>query len=135
MKLTLNQANASDSFTSLGLTLERLKEALQRSPEKDSLVLDATIQRFEFCIELTWKVLKKILEAEGEQVATPRQALSAAYQAGWFDDEALWLGMLKDRNLTSHTYREELALEIYQKIASYHQAMAALYSFLQQQYQ
>jgi hypothetical protein len=27
--------------------------------------------------------------------------------------------MLRDRNLTSHTYREEQALEIYRKINSY----------------
>lgn len=31
--------------------------------------------------------------------------------------------MLDDRNLTSHTYRESLALEFYRRIAAHHAAM------------
>ena len=55
-------------------------------------------------------------------VATPRQAFSSALQAGCIlpEDEATWLGMIQDRNLTSHTYHENLATEIVVRVrASY----------------
>lgn len=31
-------------------------------------------------------------------------------------DESDWLNMLKDRNLTSHTYQEKLSKEIFERI-------------------
>lgn len=34
--------------------------------------------------------------------------------------------MLKDRNLTSHTYQEDLALEIYHRLPAHFAAMMAL---------
>jgi hypothetical protein len=38
--------------------------------------------------------------------------------------------MLNDRNLTSHTYREEYALEIYERLPKHLQAMQRLRSRL-----
>lgn len=99
--------------------LKRLEEALERSASDDDLVMDATIQRFEFTIELCWKALKKLLLEEGIEASTPRNVLQHAYAAKWFDNERIWLDMLRDRNLTSHTYKEEQAREIYEKIFIY----------------
>src|SRR5690554_5023052 len=55
-----------------GHALTRLEEALTRSAEYDDIVIDATIQRFEFTIELCWKALKKKLASEGVETTTPR---------------------------------------------------------------
>ncbi len=51
-------------------------------------------------------------------MATPRQAFSSALQVGFIppEEEAVWISMMKDRNLTSHTYHEQLAEEIVQRI-------------------
>lgn len=78
------------------------------------------IQAFEFTYELAWKTLQKIAQEEGLQVATPRQAFSSALQAGYIppEEEARWIGMIQDRNLTSHTYHESLATEIVERIRS-----------------
>ena len=38
--------------------LERLQLALTKEPDADDMYLDATIQRFEFCFELAWKLMK-----------------------------------------------------------------------------
>ncbi len=35
---------------------------------------------------------------------------------GWLPDEKAWLAMLADRNLTSHTYDEELAQAVYSRL-------------------
>ena len=39
--------------------------------------------------------------------------MQEALQAGLIEDGNLWSDMQKMRNLTSHTYREELANEVY----------------------
>ncbi len=90
------------SLTQLGKLLERLEQALAESPD-NPLLVDASIQRFEFTIELFWKTFRHLLALEGKETFSPKESLQAAYQLGWIRNEAAWLGMLKDRNLTSHT--------------------------------
>jgi len=46
----MTELRAAQSLQHLGRALERLREALQE-PEVNSLVVDGTIQRFEFVIE------------------------------------------------------------------------------------
>ena len=79
----------------------------------DEFTRDATIQRFEFCYELAWKMLKLRLEQEGISALTPRQALQEALQAGLTDDGNVWSEIQRYRNLTSHTYDEQLAEHVY----------------------
>ena len=107
------------SAEKLGRALDRLDEALS-APHTDLLV-DATIQRFEFTVELLWKTLKRALEERGRSVsATPADVLSAAWQADWLeDDEDTWIAMIKDRNLSSHVYDEAGAFDIYSRIPSW----------------
>jgi nucleotidyltransferase substrate binding protein (TIGR01987 family) len=78
------------------------------------------IQAFEFTYELAWKTFQKIAQEEGLRVATPRQAFSSALQAGYIppEEEERWIDMMRDRNLTSHTYHESLATEIVERIRS-----------------
>lgn len=108
-------ADTPRSLKQLESALQKLAEALA-VPRDAPLAVDGTIQRFEFTIELYWKVLKRLLEAEGIQAATPREALRRAFQAGWINDEEAWLEMLQNRNLTSHTYNEALAGQVYDAI-------------------
>ena len=121
----------SDEATQLVLgelarALTRLREAVEEPPE-NPLAIDGTIQRFEFTIELFWKALKRMLAEEGISVATPKEALRAAYKAYWIRDEALWLVMLDDRNRTSHTYKRDLAEEIYAHVKTYLPEMERVY--------
>lgn len=95
-----------------------------------SILRDARIQRFEFCVELAWKAVKRELLADGQESTTPKHALKLAYAAGWLEDESLWLGMLADRNLSSHTYQESLAEAMEKRLPSYALAMRALHGFL-----
>ncbi len=117
----------------LSHALERFRESLNYSPDQP-LVIDASIQRFEFCVELTWKTLKKALASEGVEANTPRECLQQAYVAHWLEDETLWLSMLKDRNLTSRTYKETLALEIFSHLPNYLAAMTALHELLSRKF-
>jgi nucleotidyltransferase substrate binding protein (TIGR01987 family) len=74
------------------------------------------IQAFEFTFEATWKLLKHLAEAEGLAAESPKRALVAAFKLGIVTDEARWLEMLRDRNLTSHVYHVDLAERIFEAI-------------------
>lgn len=102
--------------------LERLAEALVID-EPNALQVDGTIRRFEFCIELCWKTIKRALEKEGIRSTFSRATIKEAYSICWLDDEGLWLSMLEDRNAASHIYDEAMALAIYRRIPAYCRAM------------
>lgn len=91
--------------------LAQLEKAAQQP--KDEFVRDAVIRRFVFTHELAWKILRLRLEREGVVVKTPRETIQEALQAGLIEDGNLWTDMQKMRNLTSHTYRENLAEDVY----------------------
>ena len=95
--------------------VSRLEDAL-RQP-KNEFIRDAVIQRFEFCFELAWKMLRLKLQDEGLAVNTPRETLQQALTAGMLADGNGWSAMQKMRNLTSHTYDESLAEQVYVYVA------------------
>ena len=89
----------------------RLEEACAQP--FSSFIRDSVIQRFEFCWELAWKVLKLRLEQLGVEALNPRDTFRAALGAGLIRDGNAWTEVQKKRNLTSHTYDEALADEVY----------------------
>lgn len=100
--------------------LDRLEKGLKEE-QSNSLVIDGVIQRFEFNYELVWKVLKFYFEYQGlERVNSPRSAFKEAYALGLIENGDDWVDMLTDRNLTSHTYDEQMARKIYRKIRDKH---------------
>jgi nucleotidyltransferase substrate binding protein (TIGR01987 family) len=129
----MTEPKAAQSLHNLGRALERLREALQE-PEANSLVVDGTIQRFEFVIELCWKTLRRLLAAEGILANTPRESLQQAYQAQWLTDETAWLEILRDRNESSHTDDEATARRIYANIKRNFPELERTYAFLQQRF-
>jgi nucleotidyltransferase substrate binding protein (TIGR01987 family) len=94
----------------------RLKEALDEDIS-NPLLYDGVIQRFEFTYELAWKLMKAYLEYEGiAEVNSPRGAFKEAYKAGLIFEGDIWIDMIGDRNLAAHTYNEEMAKAIYNRI-------------------
>lgn len=124
------QDRANQSLTLLGKALHKLNAIMDTPLDEQDYVLDAAIQRFEFVIELFWKTLKHLLREHGIETALPKQAVQEAYAAGWLDDETVWLNMMNDRNVTSHTYRESYALEIYEHIKTYMPEFNSVYEKL-----
>jgi nucleotidyltransferase substrate binding protein (TIGR01987 family) len=85
--------------------------------EKPSIVERAgLIQFFEMAFELAWKLLKDYQEAEGFSISSPREAIKQAYQSELIDKGHDWIDALDDRNLTTHTYNEQIAVAVEQKI-------------------
>lgn len=74
------------------------------------------IQFFEMTFELGCKVLKDYLESEGYMVKSPRETIKQAFQVGIIENGHIWIDALSNRNLTTHTYDEELANKMTQEI-------------------
>ena len=94
-------------FNNFSRVYSLLREALEDGVEPLSqLELEGVIQRFEFTFELSWNLLKDRLEYDGVVIATvtPRNVIREAYSAKLIDDCEVWIDMLTDRNLMSHTY-------------------------------
>ena len=101
------------------------------------IVRDGTIQRFEYTFESVWKLLKLYLaEQEGVICNSPKRCFREAFKASLLTAEevAACLVMTDDRNLTSHTYIEQVAEEIYRKLPRYAALMRRLLSQMEQQY-
>jgi len=89
----------------------RLEDSLNQ--EFTEYVQDSVIQRFEFTFELLWKTLKSYLEIQWFDEKTPRNVLKKSFEIDLIDDIDLFLDMIDIRNLTSHTYDENLAEDVY----------------------
>ena len=94
--------------------VKSLEKALNEP--KNDITRDASIQRFEFCVELAWKTARKIT---GTATTAPKQVIREMAQSGLIDDASLWLEAIDQRNLSSHTYNEELAEKVYAFIKTF----------------
>lgn len=83
---------------------------------------DAAIQRFEFTFEAVWKAVQLHLrEAEGVDIGSPKAAARASLQVGLLDERQTndALTMTDDRNLTVHTYNEQIAEQIVARLSKH----------------
>jgi nucleotidyltransferase substrate binding protein (TIGR01987 family) len=111
--------------------LETLRE-IQREPYS-VIVRDAAIQRFEYTFEIFWKLVKEYLyNYEGIECNSPKSCFREASSVGLLSEEQTitCLEMTDDRNLTSHTYVEEVAESIYEKIRDYNELMDTVFNHI-----
>lgn len=116
----MNLERIEEIYADFKDALVRLKEAGNEDLGKGNIVVDGTIQRFEFTFELGWKLLRAVLDYNGIETDTPRMVIKEAFKSKILRDGDGWIDMLEDRNKTSHIYDEKRALEIYNKIKKSH---------------
>ena len=81
-------------------------------PEND-FIRDATIKRFEFTFEAAWKAMYRWLRARGIDLDEDAYStIPQAFKRRLITDEKRWGDMRRYRNLTSHTYNQQLAVEV-----------------------
>ncbi len=114
----------SEIFDSFKKSLQRLAEVLKE--EKTITTRDSAIKRFEFTVELAWKSIQQFLRAEEIICRSPKQCLEAAFKFGLIKDDPVWTKIIDDRNLTVHTYNEEVAETIYTNLSQYLEPLKAL---------
>ena len=107
-------------FTSYEKALRSLQRVLvrSRSVPGDEDIRDACIQRFEYTYELAFKMLKRQLEQElpssEELDHMPfKEVIRVGAERGLIAVPERWFDYRAKRNMTSHTYDEDKALEVY----------------------
>ena len=111
----LKEIRWKQRFENFDKSYKLLKKYSQK-PIVTELERAGIIQFFEMTFELAWKVLKDYLESEGYIVKSPRETVKQAFQIGLIDNGHVWIDALSNRNLTTHTYDEELAIKMTSEI-------------------
>jgi nucleotidyltransferase substrate binding protein (TIGR01987 family) len=91
--------------------------ARRRANLSDEEVRDACIQRFEYCFELSWKMLKRQIEMELGNASevdgySKRTLFRVAAERGLVSAPEAWFVYLVQRNKTSHAYDARVAAEV-----------------------
>ena len=98
----------------------KLKEFVDtdEGTEKDRA---AIIHSYEYTFELWWKSLQRYLQ-DYETVSEfgPGATIRNAFQFGIIDEGQDYMDLLRDRNLIAHTYKENIAIEIHDRIVKKH---------------
>ena len=94
--------------------LDNFSNAVKLLQEVESLDLkklsqlekEGIIQRFEYTLELAWKTLKDKMEFDGLILdrISPKVVIKEAFQTKYIEQIDVWLEMINDRNLLSHSY-------------------------------
>lgn len=110
--MALNPIRWKQRLQNFQKAIARLEKACQQKSYNE-LELAGLIQTFEFSFELAWKTLKDLLEFEGYDASSPRSAIRTALEAKHITAEQCetLLDALGKRNLLTHTYDEENAIE------------------------
>jgi len=102
----------ASQLTDFHKALVRLKEAAALTPKR-LIHKDATIQRFEFTFELAWKMMQSLVHESTKEIYGPKQVIREAAKLGLIDEPEKWFEFLQQHNLSVHTYKEDLAQEVY----------------------
>lgn len=99
------------------LNLDKLKKAQAIFEKFRQNMIDdrdkaGAVQAFEFCYELSWKVLKRVLQNRGQETGSPRDTFRKAAVEGVLQDPEIWFIFQQKRNLTVHTYESQNLDEI-----------------------
>ena len=124
-------------FDNYKKAFSNLSEAVELSKQKELSKLEkqGLIQAFEIVYELSWNSIRDFYQSQGEtSIQGSRDAFRMAFNRGLISDGEIFMKTIKSRQLTTHTYNEETADEIYYDIVhQYYDAFGQLKTRLQQE--
>lgn len=113
-----------------GEMLEAFRHNDERPPLERQAVQDSLIKRFEYTLEIAWKICKRHLEEEGfAEAATgsPKSIIRLAAQRKLVADPEAWFGYLRFRQDTSHDYSSDKAEAVMDIAEDFYQDVKKLY--------
>jgi nucleotidyltransferase substrate binding protein (TIGR01987 family) len=117
------------------LNLNRAVVRAQESPQDEDL-RDATILRFEYCFELSWKMLKRRLELDVPTSASVyamsfKELIREGFERGYIANPEEWFLFREHRNTVTHTYDEAKAKIVFDSAVKLNGVARALYSAIE----
>lgn len=106
---------ANINYTSLVKARNFLADILQNA--RNDYEKTGVVKAFEFCYELAWKTMKKVLKFHGTDVENPRDTFREAAKLDLIRDAEVWFSYLEKRNITVHTYQKEILDDLFSNTA------------------
>ena len=107
------------NLESLEKAILQLESGIAQSREnpENELLRDGVIQRFEYTMDLSWKMiqryLKHVAQVEESGIRTKKDLFREAARLGLLSKVEDWFGYYEARNETSHTYDEDIAQAVF----------------------
>ncbi|MBT6842972.1 MAG: DUF86 domain-containing protein [Candidatus Melainabacteria bacterium] len=100
--------------------LHALKQMLTRD-HNDEAVRDSIIKRFEFTVELSWKLYKVFFEISSHKINFPKDVFREMLEYKILSSQEIEqaLNMIDARNTTAHEYSESKATNLVEEIPQY----------------
>lgn len=111
------------SFEALEQAIAAIEQGLTEHAQYPQLltVRDGVIQRFEVALDVSQKLMKRVLR-EVYQMEPARIAKNTAREAadiGLIADAEAWIGYIDARNDNSHTYNAEVAGRVFAQVPAF----------------
>jgi len=100
----------------------QLETGIERAQQNqdDELVRDGVIQRFEYTMDLSWKLLQRYLktdlQVEESAIRSKKDLFREAARLKIISDAERWIAHYEARNATSHDYDQEKAKAVYAQV-------------------
>jgi len=89
----------------------------------DELRRDGVIQRFEYSMDLSWKLIQRYLkiytEIDEASLRTKKDLFREAARLKLITNAEAWIGHYEARNETSHVYNLETAKAVFERAAMF----------------
>ena len=142
-KLKYKFDTTDQAFKSLELAWKYFDTELDKLSLADNLDLkkiarDSVIQRFEYTAELSWKLIYNYLQVkhlQEDMEVSPLTVLRYALKVKLLNEEEVnqAIDMIKDRNTTSHMYKEEVAILLIDKIPQHIKLISKIVKAIKQE--
>jgi nucleotidyltransferase substrate binding protein (TIGR01987 family) len=125
-----------NSLKNLIDSLESLKVGINHD-EIDSIVIDASIYRYQVVYRLLWKSLKRILEFEGyNNLDSPRNILKLCFSIYWINSEKKWLEIIAINNEITQAYTDkQLSINLFIRIKDIYSEIEELSIKMREKYE
>jgi nucleotidyltransferase substrate binding protein (TIGR01987 family) len=99
--------------------ISQLKSGIEqsRTVSDNDLLRDGVIQRFEYTMDLSWKMiqryLKHIVQVDESVLRTKKDLFREAARLRLITNVEAWFGYYESRNETSHIYNSQIAESVF----------------------
>ena len=99
--------------------ISQLKSGIEqsRTVSDNDLLRDGVIQRFEYTMDLSWKMiqryLKHIVQVDESVLRTKKDLFREAARLRLITNVKAWFGYYESRNETSHIYNSQIAESVF----------------------
>jgi nucleotidyltransferase substrate binding protein (TIGR01987 family) len=106
-------------FSNYKKALSQLTEFVAKE-NLNTLEEQGIIQAFEYTHELAWKTLADFLKDKcNTEIYGSKDVTREAFSLGLIENIEIWMQMIQSRNMTSHTYSEEVAKQVVDSIKKF----------------